>query len=292
MKPFTVTQINDHTWQIAEVYHLPAALPMYLITGNERAALIDTGTGLAGLRETVEEITKLPVSVYNTHAHIDHAGGNGEFDRVYMHPEEELRARSGFPVEDRREFIELKCMYDPEREPLVEYARDHLLPYDTEYYIYYVEEGDRIDLGGITLVPILVPGHTQGSMVYVDPVGKNAFCGDSLNPRSSIGMFPGAPTVESYARSLERLLSLTEETERYYVGHRLYAFSRTDVEDVLACAREILAGAPGEPYPMIVNRQGPVWGFIHWHNGKRITYRRENIREMPAEMFSDTEGRQ
>ena len=95
MHPYTVTQINECTWQIAEVYHLPAALPMYLIVGSERAALIDTGTGMEGLREAVEEITKLPVSVYNTHAHLDHAAGNNEFDRVYMHPEEEIRARFG-----------------------------------------------------------------------------------------------------------------------------------------------------------------------------------------------------
>ena len=82
MKPYTVTQINENTWQIAEVYHLPAALPMYLIVGTERAALIDTGIGMGNLRATVEEITDLPVSVYNTHAHLDHAAGNNEFDRV------------------------------------------------------------------------------------------------------------------------------------------------------------------------------------------------------------------
>ena len=278
MKPFTVTQINSHTWQIAEVYHLPAALPMYLVVGNEKAALIDTGTGLSGLRETVEEITKLPVSVYNTHAHIDHAGGNNEFDRVFMHPEEEVQARAGFPMEARREFIELKCMYDPDREFMVEYAREHLIPYDPEYFIYYVEENDTIDLGGLNLTPLLVPGHTHGSMVYVDHSAGNAFCGDALNPRSSIGMFPGAPTVATYAQSLERLLVMTEDIERYYVGHRLYAFSKRDVQDVLTCAREILDGAPGEPYPMIVSRSGPLWGYIHWYNGKRITYQKENIR--------------
>ena len=277
MHPYTITQINECTWQIAEVYHLPAALPMYLIVGSERAALIDTGTGMEGLREAVEEITKLPVSVYNTHAHLDHAAGNNEFDRVYMHPEEEIRARSGFPEDARIEFVELKCMYDPEREPLVQYARKHMIPYDPEYYIYYVDEGDVIDLGGVTLTPILTPGHTTGSMVYVDSAHGNAFCGDTLNPRSSIGMFPGSPTVAVYVKSLEKLLDLTPEVERYYVGHRLYAFGKKDVEDVLACAREIVAGAPGEPYPMVVSRRGPIYGWIHWHNGKRITYQKECI---------------
>lgn len=277
MKPFTVTQINECTWQIAEVYHLPAALPMYLIVGTERAALIDTGTGMDGLRQTVEEITSLPVSVYNTHAHLDHAAGNNEFDRVYMHPEEEARARAGFPLDGRVEFVELKCMYDPEREDMVEHARRHMVSYDPEYFIYYIEEGDRIDLGGITLEPILTPGHTSGSLVYLDRKHGNAFCGDTVNPRSSIGMFPGSPTVAAYVKSLEHLLEESEGIERFFVGHRLYSFTREDVEDILTCAKEIVAGAPGEPYPMVVSRKGPLYGYIHWHNGKRITFQKENV---------------
>lgn len=278
MKPFTVNRINDCTWQIAEVYHLPAALPMYLIVGTERAALIDTGTGMEGLRQTVEEITDLPVSVYNTHSHLDHAAGNNAFDSVYMHPEEEARAREGFPLEQRIEFVELKCMYDPQREAVVEHARKHMIPYNPEYDIYYVEEGDVIDLGGLELTPVLTPGHTYGSIVYLDRQHGNAFCGDTVNPRSSIGMFPGAPTVSTYIKSLEHLLEMSEGIERFFVGHRLYSFAREDVEDILMCAREIAAGVPGEPYPMVVSRRGPIYGWIHWHNGKRITFQKELIR--------------
>ncbi len=279
MKPYTVTRMNDNTWQIAEVYHLPAALPMYLIVGTEKAALIDTGIGMENLRETVEEITDLPVSVYNTHAHLDHAAGNHRFDRAYMHFSEEQAARNadGFNTDARREFVELKCMYDPEREEIREFSRDHMMEYDPEYDIFYIEDGDEIDLGGIVLKAVSCPGHTPGSMVYIDDKNRNAFCGDSLNPRSSIGMFPGSPTVSTYVNSLERLLELTPDIERYYVGHRLYAFSKEDVKDVLACAREITDGAEGEPYPMVVSRRGPLWGRIHWHNGKRITFQLDNV---------------
>lgn len=278
MNPYQVKQINAHTWQIAEVYHLPAALPMYLVVGSARAALIDTGMGLGKLRETIAGITPLPVSVFNTHAHIDHAAGNNEFDRVFMHPLEIPGARGGFPIEQRLEFIELKCMYDPETEPLLQYARKYIQPYQTDYPIEPVNDGERVDLGGVTLEAIHVPGHTAGSIVYLDRAGKNAFCGDAVNPRSSIAMFPGSPTVSDYCASLERFLSLTEDIERYYVGHRLYAFGRDDVKDVLQCAREIVDGAMGEPYPMVVSRRGPIWGRIHWYNGKRITFRAEHVK--------------
>ena len=281
MRPYTVTKINDDTWQIAEVYHSPAALPMYLIVGKEKAALIDTGTGMDNLRETVEEITDLPVTVFNTHTHLDHAAGNHRFDRVCMNCLEEAaaRVRDGFSEEARREFVELKCMYDPEAEEIRQFALEHMLDYDPEYDIFYIEDGEEIDLGGITLTALNVPGHTFGSMVYLDRKNGNAFCGDAVNPRSSIGMFPGSPTVEMYAHSLRRLLALTPDIERYFVGHRLYSFSTQDVEDVLACAEEILAGNTGEPYPMIVSRKGPIWGRIHWHNGKRITFNENMIRK-------------
>ena len=277
MNPYRVTQINENTYQIAEVYHLPAALPMYLVVGSKRAALIDTGMGLGNLRKTVEEITALPVSVYNTHAHLDHAAGNNEFDRIYMNPEEEVCARAGYPIGQRLEFIELKCMYDPACEELLRFARQNIREFCTDYEIYYVEEGDEIDLGGLTLEPVLVPGHTWGSMIYVDRKNQNAFCGDSVNPRSSIGMWPGGPTVKDYVESLRRFLTMAEGIERFYVGHRLYFFTRKDVEDVLACAEEIVEGVPGEPCALILSRKEPVRGWIHWHNGKRITYQKEFI---------------
>ena len=278
MEPYTVKQMTEHVWQIAEVFHLPAALPMYLVVGEKQAALIDTGTGLGTLRKTTEEITGMPVSVYNTHAHIDHAGGNNEFDRVFMHREEEAGARAGFPREHRMEFVELKTMYDPEAEGLLQFARKHMLEYNPDYPIGFVEDGERIDLGGVTLEAIHVPGHTKGSLVYVERETGCAFCGDALNPRSSIGMFPGSPTVADYVKALERMLSMTEDIERFYVGHRLYHFTREDAKDVLQCAKEIVDGTLGEPYPMVVSRGTPIWGRIHWYNGKRITFQPEYVK--------------
>ena len=279
MKPYTVTQINEHVYQIAEVYHKPAALPMYLVVGTRRAALIDTGMGLGCLRKTVEEITSLPVVVCNTHAHLDHAAGNDEFDRVYMHPEEVQRARSAanFPIAGRLEFMELKCMYDPATEELLQYARANLPEYKGEYPITTVTDGDVIDLGGIRLEVVEIPGHTTGSIVFVDREDKMAFCGDAVNPRGSIGMWPGAPTVRGYADAMERFMAMTTDIERFYVGHRLYYFRRSDLEDILACAREIVAGAPGEPVALVLSRETVVRAWIHWHNGKRITYQKECI---------------
>src|SRR5205807_9970929 len=55
----------------------------YLIVGEQRALLFDTGMGISDVKKVVEELTKLPVIVLNSHTHDDHVGGNWEFDRVY-----------------------------------------------------------------------------------------------------------------------------------------------------------------------------------------------------------------
>ena len=47
---------------------------MFLIVGEEKAMLIDTGYGEGNLREIVEGITDKPVMVVDTHGHFDHIG--------------------------------------------------------------------------------------------------------------------------------------------------------------------------------------------------------------------------
>jgi hypothetical protein len=54
----------------------------YLLLGQRRALLIDTGMGIGKVREITARLTALPVTVMNTHTHPDHIGGNAEFDQI------------------------------------------------------------------------------------------------------------------------------------------------------------------------------------------------------------------
>ncbi len=74
-------QVSRGVWSIAE----PSHVTMWLIEGRDRAVLLDTGLGIARVRPVVEELTRLPVSVVNTHYHFDHVGGNHEFDDTAIH---------------------------------------------------------------------------------------------------------------------------------------------------------------------------------------------------------------
>ena len=74
----------------AGVFHIQDLFSdyMYLVIGEEKAALIDTGMGFPGLRQLVERLTDKPVIVLNTHGHLNHIGGNDEFDCIYLHPDD------------------------------------------------------------------------------------------------------------------------------------------------------------------------------------------------------------
>lgn len=55
----------------------------YLIIGDQRALLFDTGLGIGNIRSVVDPLTELPVLVLNSHSHYDHIGGNHLFERIY-----------------------------------------------------------------------------------------------------------------------------------------------------------------------------------------------------------------
>ena len=55
----------------------------YLILGDKRALLFDTGLGIGRISAAVARLTSLPLVVINSHTHFDHVGGNAEFHEIW-----------------------------------------------------------------------------------------------------------------------------------------------------------------------------------------------------------------
>ena len=72
--PIRDFEVTDHGSGIFEITAPPMRFKQYLVVGEEKALLIDTGFGIYSLKEKVRGITELPVTVVNTHAHPDHMG--------------------------------------------------------------------------------------------------------------------------------------------------------------------------------------------------------------------------
>jgi glyoxylase-like metal-dependent hydrolase (beta-lactamase superfamily II) len=73
-----ITKMMDGVYEMKEF----DSVTLWVIEGDDECLLIDTGMGLTDLPATIAGITDKPVVVGNSHIHIDHVGGNGQFPEV------------------------------------------------------------------------------------------------------------------------------------------------------------------------------------------------------------------
>ena len=149
---FQVTPVSDRIFRI----EMPGNVFGYLVKGDERCALIDTGFGVGSLRPFAEEMMGgLPYDVILTHGHLDHAGGAAEFDSVWLNEQDWALA-----AEHTQYSVRLASLNGPGRPELRE--ADLIAP-KTEGYL-PLQEDQAFDLGGETLRIVGLGGHTKGSV--------------------------------------------------------------------------------------------------------------------------------
>lgn len=187
---------------------------MYLVEGNQRAALIDTGTGVGSLKALVTSLTDKPCFAILTHGHVDHAMGASEFDEVYLNPADKgvFTAHSGASV--REEYLKMSL-----HEKLADIAADDYIPaaaYDT---FQPVLPGDTFDLGGIKLEICVGAGHTAGMITILLVEERTLLLGDACNfftflfDEFSLG-------VTSYEKNLFELEKQTRgRYDKVYLSH-------------------------------------------------------------------------
>jgi glyoxylase-like metal-dependent hydrolase (beta-lactamase superfamily II) len=78
---FCVREVVSGVWLLGEPQHVYT----WLVVGDDRAVLLDTGMGILPIRPVAAGVTPLPLSVVNTHYHFDHIGGNHEFEEIAIH---------------------------------------------------------------------------------------------------------------------------------------------------------------------------------------------------------------
>ena len=79
---FEVYRVAPGVFAIYEPHQFEEVIS-FLILGEKRAALFDTGLGIGDIKPVVLSLTSLPVVVLNSHTHNDHVGGNWEFSEIY-----------------------------------------------------------------------------------------------------------------------------------------------------------------------------------------------------------------
>lgn len=161
---------------------------VFVIVGEKRALVLDTGTGIGDLRWVIENrITDKPYDVVLTHNHGDHIGGAGFFDEVWIFEEDSDWSHLPVPptLEGRKNYAGLIRMredknydYDAERD-IVEWPKEPVKK--------LLKDGQVFDLGGRKVTVYHCPGHTKGECVAIDDKSKVLFIADACNRNFLMG---------------------------------------------------------------------------------------------------------
>ncbi len=173
----------------------------YLLTTEDSAILIDPGFAADELRKRVESLNHLESRmILLTHGHFDHTGFCPELVKkgwkAGIHPDDKLLLN--------------RVPHDFEG-----------LGYRDEPFESYVtfKEGWSFNIGSISLNLIHTPGHSPGSVCFIERKRRWAFTGDTLFA-DSIGRsdLPGGDE-QTLMQSLEKLKGVLEPETLVLSGH-------------------------------------------------------------------------
>ena len=178
-----IIKIDEKTWRIED-----DGVRFFVLLGNEKALMIDSGMNTSNALEIVKSIKDIPkdmpIELLNTHADRDHIAGNDSFKSFYMSPNEAGNL---------------------ERHGMI----NSIIP---------IKTGDIIDLGDRHLEIIDNPGHTPGSVAILDVSNRILYSGDAVQ-NSRIYMFGEHRNMKDYIESLENLKSYVPRFDLIFPSH-------------------------------------------------------------------------
>ncbi len=225
---FVNWKYDAHTWFITGVN---GSLYMYLLEGADKAIVIDTAYGLGDIKAYCEKLTDKPVWGADSHAHLDHAGGNGFFEDVYVHENFQLD-------------------FDATKDDgMVDYSA---LPHP-DYNRHILKDGDVIDLGGREIKILDISSHSNTSLAYIDPASRLLFCGDEMES-TQVLMYPIAvdedhphdfkAKIARHKANMEKLLAHGSEFDYCCPGHNGAPIDKGYIENYIGLDDSLLEGHP------------------------------------------------
>ncbi len=168
---------------------------MFLVTGANKYALIDSGMGRGDLKSYISQFTgDKPIELIFTHSHGDHIGQADQF------------VRDSIEHIGEADLAVLKDLLQKRGIPDDVIAKHALALHD----------GDRIDLGDRSLAIYDTPGHTPGSIVILDEQTGNLFTGDSFGSNSPT--IPDALFMQWSQKPLDEYLAAVKNSRVHFRG--------------------------------------------------------------------------
>lgn len=141
-----------------------------MCSATGRAAVVDPGGDVAAIREALAELKVTVECILITHGHIDHAGGAAELAEALQVPvagphRDDAFLLDGIATQGQMFGLIGARPVTPDR---------------------WLDEGDTVTVGEISFQVLHIPGHSPGSIAFVDARDRFALVGDILF-RGSIG---------------------------------------------------------------------------------------------------------
>ncbi|MFD2042988.1 MBL fold metallo-hydrolase [Ornithinibacillus salinisoli] len=232
---FTVEEIDSATYAISEYGHWEK-VHSFLLIGEERAALIDTGLGIDNIKRIIDQLTTLPILVITTHVHVDHIGSHGEFETILVHKNEKewlAHGIKGLPIEQIRKDIG-RDITKPTPESFDPATYKPFQGEPTEL----LDDGDLIDLGNRLLTIFHTPGHSPGHICILDNSRDYLFTGDLLYTGTPIYAFYPTTDPEKLVNSLEKIAFL-EGIQQIFGSHNQLGIDPIILQEVLEAVYEL-----------------------------------------------------
>lgn len=198
---FTIDIIDENTYIISEYKH-PEETHCYLLNGENKSLLIDTGLGIGNIYDEVISLTDKPVIAVATHIHWDHIGGHKYFPDFYAHQAEINWLKGEFPLSEER----VRNM-----------VADHCdLPKGFDINDYTIFQGvptrvlkdrDTIDIGGRVIEVLHTPGHSPGHICFWEKETGYLFTGDLVYKGTLYANYPSTDP-DAFLDSLEKIALL------------------------------------------------------------------------------------
>ncbi|MBQ6125798.1 MAG: MBL fold metallo-hydrolase [Erysipelotrichaceae bacterium] len=221
---------------------------MYLINGEKKAMLIDTGFGIGSLKSLVKQIVgEKEVIVVNTHSHYDHAYGNAEFDKVYCHEYE-----AQFLEKQDKHMWDYLFEHGTGRCIWTEFDKKDLIRFKP-YEIIGVPDGYKFDLGRDHIVELIhTGGHSCGHAGFLDYRNRIFFAGDDIvSMRVGVGgpregfLYGEHATLSFMCRQFKKLQRKKEYFDSVFTGHFVTDLEAKVVDAIVDACEKICKDPEG-----------------------------------------------
>jgi hydroxyacylglutathione hydrolase len=172
-------------------------------TKSMRGVVIDPGGDLDRVRAAIAESKAKVEQIWLTHGHIDHAGGATE-----------LKESLGVPIVGPH--VDDKFLLDMVAGTGLKFGVFSARNVTPDRWL---NEGDKVEVGELSFDILHCPGHSPGSVAYVNSAEKFAIVGDVLF-RGSVGRtdLPRGDHAALLASIKNKLLPLGDDTA-FICGH-------------------------------------------------------------------------